>query len=85
MADAQAAADSVRLVIEGNRVRTTSVDGDRVRNWSVQLIVSAPDGSSIDAQTSNGPIGVSGATGTFFDGIRRGRQWPRRKPVTLAM
>jgi len=31
----------------------------------VQLIVSAPDGASIDALTTNGPIGVNGASGTF--------------------
>jgi hypothetical protein len=65
MADAQAAADSVRLSLEGNRVRVTGAEGERSRNWSVQLIVSAPDGASIDAQTTNGPIGVNGASGTF--------------------
>jgi len=65
LADAQAAADSVRLVVEGNRVRVTGVDGGRARNWSVQLIVLAPDGASIDAETSNGPIDVHGLSGTF--------------------
>jgi hypothetical protein len=65
MADAQAAADAVRLIVEGNRVRVTGVEGERVRNWSVQLLVTAPEGASIDAQTSNGPIGVHDASGTF--------------------
>jgi hypothetical protein len=65
LADAQAAADSVRLVVEGNRVRVMAPDGGRARNWSVQLIVTAPDGASIDAQTSNGPIGLRGVSGTF--------------------
>jgi len=64
-ADAQAAADAVRLTVDGNRVRVTGVEGERARNWSVQLIVLAPDGASIDAQTSNGPIGVHGVSGTF--------------------
>jgi DUF4097 and DUF4098 domain-containing protein YvlB len=68
-ADAQAAADGVRLVIEGNRVRVTgsSLSGSRnsVQNWSVQLIVTAPDGASIDVETNNGPIGVSGFSGTL--------------------
>lgn len=65
-ADAQAAADNVRLLVEGNRVRVTgSETGDRVRSWSVQLIVAAPDGASIDAETSNGPIGVAGLSGDF--------------------
>jgi DUF4097 and DUF4098 domain-containing protein YvlB len=67
-AEAQAAADSVRLVLEGNRVRVTGADlgGSRsgLRNWSVQLIVTAPDGASIDVETTNGPIGVSGFSGT---------------------
>ena len=64
-AEAQAAADSVRLEIAGNRVRVTGADSRAVRNWSVQLIVMAPDGASVDAETTNGPIGVSGLAGTF--------------------
>jgi hypothetical protein len=64
-AEAQAAADSVRLEINGNRVRVAGLDDRTVRSWSVQLIVLAPDGATIDAQTSNGPIGVSGLAGTF--------------------
>ena len=65
-AEAQAAADNVQLVIEGNKVKLVGNDrSDRVRSWSVQLIVMAPDGASIDAETSNGPIGVSGVDGKF--------------------
>jgi len=64
-AEAQAAADSVRLEITGNRVRVTGIDDRAIRSWSVQLIVTAPDGASIDAETTNGPIGVSGIAGTF--------------------
>jgi hypothetical protein len=66
-AEAQIAVDAVRLVTEGNRVRVTGGpdSSTRVRSWSVQLIVLAPDGASIEAETSNGPIGVSGANGTF--------------------
>ena len=64
-AEAQAAADAIRLEVAGNRVRVTGMDDRTVRNWSVQLIVSAPDGAVIDAETSNGPIGVSGLAGTF--------------------
>jgi hypothetical protein len=65
LSDAQAAADSVKLVIEGNRVRVSGPEGGRARNWSVQLIVTAPDGASIDAETTNGPIGVTAVSGTF--------------------
>lgn len=60
--EAQAAANEVRLSIQGNRVRIT---GGSSRNWSAQLIVTAPDGASIDAETSNGPLGVAGVSGTF--------------------
>lgn len=66
-AEAQDAADNVRLAIDGNRVRLTG-SGDSsssVRSWSVQLIVTAPDGAAIDAETTNGPIGASGVSGTF--------------------
>ncbi len=64
-AEAQAAADRVRLEITGNRVRVTGIEDRTIRSWSVQLIVTAPDGASIDAETTNGPIGVSGIAGTF--------------------
>jgi hypothetical protein len=60
--EAQAAANEVRLSVQGSQVRIT---GGSSRNWSAHLIVTAPDGASIDAETSNGPVGVSGASGTF--------------------
>jgi hypothetical protein len=50
-ADAQAAADAVRLVIEGNRVRVTGMNTasrGSVQNWNVQLVVTAPAGASIE-------------------------------------
>jgi len=64
-AEAQAAADAVRLEVTGNRVRVTGGNDRQVRSWSVQLIVLAPDGASIDAETTNGPIGVKDLAGTF--------------------
>ena len=64
-AEAQAAADSIRLEVNGNRVRVTGMGDREIRNWSVQLIVLAPDGASIDVTTTNGPIGVSNISGTF--------------------
>lgn len=66
-AEAQAAADSIHLEVEGNRVRVRE-DGTRTRpvtNWSVQLVVTAPDGASITAETSNGPIGARGLSATL--------------------
>lgn len=65
-AEAQQAADSVRLEVTGSRVRVMDAAANRnIQSWSVQLIVTAPDGASIDAETSNGPLGVSGFTGTL--------------------
>jgi hypothetical protein len=66
-AEAQAAADSIRLEITGSRVRLAGQadNSSGIRSWSVQLIVEAPDGAAIDAETSNGPIGVTGASGRF--------------------
>jgi DUF4097 and DUF4098 domain-containing protein YvlB len=63
LAEAQRAADAVRLVVEGSRVRVENPV--RAKNWSVQLVVEAPDGARIAAETSNGPIGVTGASGQF--------------------
>jgi DUF4097 and DUF4098 domain-containing protein YvlB len=60
-AEARAAAEAVRLVVEGGRVRVEN-DG-RAHSWSVHLIVEAPENARIQVQTSNGPIGVSGVSG----------------------
>ena len=65
-AEAQAAVDSIRLEIEGSRVRVRDNGArGRINNWSVQLVVTAPDGASIAAETSNGPIGVTDFAGTL--------------------
>ena len=64
-AEAQAAADAIRLEIDGNRVRVRGTAQAPTRNWSVQIVVQAPDGSSLSAETSNGPIGAKGFTGTL--------------------
>jgi hypothetical protein len=63
MAEAQGLADAVRLSAAANKVRVENVRG--ARSWSVQLIVEAPDGAQIDAQTNNGPIGIEGVTATI--------------------
>jgi hypothetical protein len=65
-AAAQAAVDNVRLEVDGARVRVRDRGGDSAaRSWTVQLIVTAPDGASIVAETSNGPIRAHDVTGTF--------------------
>jgi DUF4097 and DUF4098 domain-containing protein YvlB len=63
LAEAQAAADSVRLVIQGNQVRVSAMP--RVQSWSVQLIVSAPANADITVSTNNGPISLEGVSGRF--------------------
>jgi hypothetical protein len=63
LSEAQQAADAVRIVVDGSRVRVENPG--RAKNWSVQLVVEAPDGARISAETSNGPIGVTGASGQF--------------------
>ena len=65
-ADAQAAADSIRLEVSGSRVRLREgAAAGAAHTWSAQLIVTAPDGGSIAAETSNGPIGVRDFIGTL--------------------
>ena len=60
-AEASRAAESIRLSVEGGRVRLVNAAG--VRTWSVHLIVDAPEHARIHVETSNGPIGVSGVSG----------------------
>jgi hypothetical protein len=64
--DAQAAAGGIRLDVSGSRVRLRD-DGQttRAHAWSAQLLVTIPDGASVTAETSNGPIGVRGVTATL--------------------
>jgi ferric-dicitrate binding protein FerR (iron transport regulator) len=62
-AEAQSAADSVQLVIDGSRVRVTGMPN--VQSWSVQLVVSAPPNADIVVATKNGPISIDGASGQF--------------------
>jgi DUF4097 and DUF4098 domain-containing protein YvlB len=61
--DAQRLADAVRLRIDGNRVGIENAGA--ARSWSVQIVVEVPDGGSVDAETTNGPISVSGVSGRF--------------------
>ena len=60
-ADAQRAADAVRLVVEGARVSVQPTPD--TRSWGVHLVVEAPRGAQIHAETRNGPIGVDGVDG----------------------
>jgi hypothetical protein len=59
--EAQQGADAVRIAVEGGRVRVRN-EG-RARNWSVHLIVAAPERARIQVETSNGPIGIRGVSG----------------------
>lgn len=69
-ADAQAAADSVRLRIEGNRVSATAPDpstspGAGLGNWNVQFVIETPRDADVSTVTNNGPISLSGVSGRF--------------------
>jgi hypothetical protein len=61
--EAQQAADAVRITVAGSRVRVENLA--RAKNWNVQFVIEAPDGARITAETSNGPIGIEGASGQF--------------------
>lgn len=60
-AEARQFADAIRLAVDGGRVR---VEGPAAAgNWSVHLIVEAPDNARIRVESSNGPIGITGVSG----------------------
>jgi hypothetical protein len=63
-AEAQRLADAVRLTINGNRVGVENL-ALPARSWSVQIVVEVPDGGSVDAETTNGPISITGVSGKF--------------------
>ncbi len=62
-AEAQQTADSVRLSIDGSRLRVQAPS--RTRSLSVQLIVETPAGADVRAATTNGPIGFRDVSGKF--------------------
>jgi DUF4097 and DUF4098 domain-containing protein YvlB len=62
-AEARQAADATQLAIDGRGVRVKG--GRQARNWSVQLIIEAPDGADVTVTTTNGPIDLTGVSGTF--------------------
>ncbi len=63
LAQAQAAADSVRLEIDGSRVRVRGLSN--VQSWSVQLVIAAPANADVVVTTHNGPISLDGVSGHF--------------------
>lgn len=63
--DAQAAADGVRLQIDGNRVSATDADTTALRNWSMQLVIEAPRAADVSVVTHNGPISLNRVAGRF--------------------
>lgn len=70
VAEAQAAADSVRLRIEGNRVSATEPDRStlsegRLENWNVHFVIETPANANVSVHTRNGPISLRDASGRF--------------------
>jgi hypothetical protein len=61
--EAQRAVDAVKLTIDGNRVRVDN--SGTARSWSVQLVIEAPRGAQVNAETNNGPITITGVDGRF--------------------
>lgn len=77
VADAQAAADSVQIHVEGSRVSATEPDhltlaGARLGNWNVQFVIETPRNADVSVVTNNGPISVSGVSGRFDVRARNG-------------
>jgi hypothetical protein len=59
--EAQRAVDGVQLLTDGSRIRVANTEN--IGQWSVQLIVEAPDGAQLNVETRNGPIGIRGVDG----------------------
>jgi hypothetical protein len=64
-ADAQAAAEGVRLRLEGNHVSATEPPDARTASWSVQFVIEAPRNADVSVVTHNGPIELSDVSGRF--------------------
>jgi DUF4097 and DUF4098 domain-containing protein YvlB len=60
-AEAQRAADAVRIAVNGGAVRVTNASSSA--QVSVHLIVQAPDDMRMKVEASNGPIGIKDVSG----------------------
>ena len=60
--DAKAVLDQIKLSVRDGKVK---VDGPSSQDWFAFLIIQAPNGSSLDLESGNGPIAVSDFSGTI--------------------
>jgi hypothetical protein len=59
---AEAILDRLSVVNEGGVLR---VDGPEDEDWAAMIVLSVPDGSTLDVSATNGPLQVGGVNGQF--------------------
>ena len=60
--DAKAVLDQIKLSVRDGKV---TVDGPSSQDWFAFLIIQAPNGSSLDLESGNGPVAVADFSGTI--------------------
>lgn len=60
--EAKALLDQLKLSVRDGKV---TVEGPDSKDWIAYLIIQAPNGTAMDLNSTNGPIGVSGFTGNI--------------------
>ena len=60
--DAKAILDQIKLSVVNGRV---TVEGPNPQDWLAYLIIQAPNGSTLDLESGNGPVGVANFSGNI--------------------
>lgn len=60
--DSKATLDQIKLAVRDGRV---TVEGPNTQDWFAYLIIQAPNGSSLDLESGNGPVGVANFSGNI--------------------
>jgi hypothetical protein len=60
--DAKAILDQIKLSVRDGKV---TVEGSNPQDWLAFLIVQAPNGSTLDLESGNGPVGVANFSGNI--------------------
>lgn len=60
--EAKALLDQLKLSVSDGKV---TVEGPSPQDWIAYLIIQAPNGATLDLESGNGPIGVSGFSGNI--------------------
>ncbi|HVE73251.1 MAG TPA: hypothetical protein VNI54_17920 [Thermoanaerobaculia bacterium] len=71
-AEVEADLSAIRVVLEGNELKTYGPDRDDDRNWTVTYHVRVPRGADLDLSAKNGPLSIHDVDGKVMARLHNG-------------